>query len=115
MENKATPEKKQLSLNANFASFKPTLKTPLAATSVSFVPTSAPKVDFSPQKEENKGKTAGLGLNSKTFDLNAPLFTPSFVPSAPAPKKKQNKKKNNNNNNNNSGEPKGEKQNEGQK
>jgi hypothetical protein len=63
-------------MNANFASFKPTLK----ATSNSFVPTSAPKVDFSPSKEENKGKTEGLSLNSMKFDLNAPLFTPSFVP-----------------------------------
>lgn len=40
------------------------------------------------------------------FDLNAPLFTPTFIPQAP-PKKKNNKKKSNNNSNNNSGEPKG--------
>jgi len=44
------------------------------------------------------------------FDLNAPLFTPTFIPQAPQGKKKNNKKKSNNNSNNNSGEPKGDKQ-----
>jgi len=41
---KATPEKKELSLKADFSSFKPSLN----AVAKSFVPTSAPKVDFSP-------------------------------------------------------------------
>ena len=78
---KATPEKKELSLKADFSSFKPSLN----AVAKSFVPTSAPKVDFSPQKEENPNKTENLSVLK--FDLNAPVFTPSFV-SAPAPKKK---------------------------
>ena len=78
MENKAAPEKKELSLNTgSFSNFKPSLNT----TSNTFVPTSAPIVDFSPQKEPNtKSKTENLTAVPMKFDLNAPVFTPSFVP-----------------------------------
>jgi len=44
MDKAAAPEKKALSLGASFSSFKPSLNT----TSNTFVPTSAPVVDFSP-------------------------------------------------------------------
>jgi hypothetical protein len=81
MENKTapkTPEKRKLSLDGgNFSNFKPSLNT----TSNTFVPTSAPKVDFSPTKEPNaKSKTENLTAVGLKFDLNAPVFTPSFVP-----------------------------------
>lgn len=77
MENKAAPEKQKLSIGSSFASFKPSLNT----TSNAFVPTSAPKVDFSPQKGENKEADGNLSV--KKFDLNAPLFVPTFIPQVP--------------------------------
>ena len=81
------PVKKEMTLpTSSFASFKPTLK-PVSAP---FVPTSAPKVEFSPVKTENPNKAENLSVVPMKFDLNAPVWTPpNFVPSAaPAPKKK---------------------------